>query len=131
MRFCRRIKKIKANSGETLVEVLLSMVIFMIMLAFLESTISFCSNMQEKNRQIRAENAKIIQELQTVEIEAGGNKTNYTFKASSADGDVTGTKVLFTIPVVLTEKKVTYTTEDGTSKEATFAVFVGEEGSGP
>ena len=122
--------RIKPNSGETMVEVMASIVIFLLMMAILQGAISFSSNAQAKSRQIRETNAEICQKLQeTPYSSSGGGKVKYSFKATSADGSITGVSELFSVEVELGRKDVSYT--DGTeSKQTTFYLFGTDAGAG-
>ena len=55
-----RIKRIKAKAGETLVEVMASMFIFLIMFGVLEGAISYSNSVLKKNKEIRADNAAVL-----------------------------------------------------------------------
>ena len=55
----RPIKKSRANAGETLVEVVASIFIFLILMGILQGAITYSSNSLKKNKEIRSDNAKI------------------------------------------------------------------------
>ena len=46
-------KKNRYNCGETLVEVMVSIVIFLLLIAVLQGSVSFCTKAQNKSRDIR------------------------------------------------------------------------------
>ena len=50
------IKKLREKSGETLVEVLASMFIFLILFGILQGAVSYSHASMQKNKQIREEN---------------------------------------------------------------------------
>ena len=50
-------KKTRANAGETLVEVMASVFIFLIMMGIMEAAISYSNASLAKNKEIRANNA--------------------------------------------------------------------------
>lgn len=118
-----RIHRIKSDSGETMVEIMASIVIFLMMMAILQGAISFSTNAQAKSRQIRETNAEICQKFQEAPYSSsGGGKVKYSFKATSADGSITGADELFSVEVELGKKDVSYT--DGTeTKQTTFYLF--------
>ena len=60
-----KIHRIHSGSGESLVEVTVSAVIFLMMMAVLQGSISFCTNAQHKSEEIRQENAEICRNLQS------------------------------------------------------------------
>ena len=115
-------KRIKSNSGETLVEVMVSMVIFILILGMLQKSITFCVNAQKKSEEIRDNNAIIMLELRNAEKTVLDTST-YGFKATTIDGSEVGTKTLFTFDVNLCEQEVSYTDINGNTKSITFAVF--------
>ncbi len=110
--------------GETIVEVMVSAVIFLILMAILQGAVMFSNAAQKKSQQIRQDTATICKELQTATA-AGDEENNYEFYAvSSTDETIFGNQV-FTIPVKKQEKPVTYTGADGKSSEVTFYLFGG------
>jgi len=64
----RPIKKSRANAGETLVEVVASIFIFLILMGILQGAITYSSNSLKKNKEIRSDNAKIMEALQNTEV---------------------------------------------------------------
>ena len=56
-------RRMSFDSGESLVEVMVSAVIFLMMMAVLEGSISFCTNAQHKSEQVRETNAEICRLL--------------------------------------------------------------------
>ena len=68
----RPIKKSRANAGETLVEVVASIFIFLILMGILQGAITYSSNSLKKNKEIRSDNAKIMEALQNTEDELKG-----------------------------------------------------------
>lgn len=125
-------RKVKSNAGETLVESLVSLFIFLMMVAILQGAISFSTNAQHKSEQIRADNAKICQGLQGVAA-AGTDTKTLEFKSAPADGSEPdpSASTLFKVEVGLREKTVTYTDEAGDSRTCTFYVFSGTGGGAP
>lgn len=126
-------RRVSINSGETMVEIMVSAVIFLMMMAVMQGAISFCSNAQAKSVQIRETNAKICRELETTSYVIDGGKATYSFNAVSADGNTTSIEKLFNVEVELGKKEVTI---DGNT--TTFYMFgvpdpdkvVGGEGAG-
>lgn len=122
----------KSNSGESLVEVMVSAVIFLMMMAALQGSISFCTNAQHKSEQIRETNAEICRNLQSSLYAPGAGNKTYSFKATTADGETPGPEgaALFSIAVELGTKEITYLEEDGTPKTVTFYLFGSADGKG-
>ncbi len=115
----KKLKKYR-KSGETLVEVMVCAVLFLMMVAVMQGAISFSTNAQHKSGQIRANNAKISRSLRTMDTAGNGN-TTYTFKATSMDGSVEGDEV-FTIEVPLGKKTAAY--EDGQGNDQTVDFYL-------
>ena len=108
------------KSGETLVEVMVCAVLFLMMAAVMQGAISFSTNAQHKSEQIRENNAKICRSLRTTGTTENGTKT-YTFKATSMDGSVEGEEV-FTIEVPL-GKKEAYQDGQGNNQTVYFYLY--------
>ena len=117
--------RIHLSSGESLVEVMVSAVIFLMMMAVLQGAISFCTNAQHKSREIRERNAEICWNLQTASYIPGPDSKNYIFKATTAEGETPGAEAaeLFCVDVELGAKEVAFRESDGTSKTVTFYLF--------
>lgn len=114
-------KKTKANAGETLVEVVASVFIFLLMMGILQGTISYSSAAMEKNKEIRQENEQIISGLQSAGTQSAGRQT-IGFSAVNTDMTVMGNEV-FRISTDYVEKTVTYTDADGNQKTTTFYMY--------
>lgn len=111
------------KSGETLVEVMVCAVLFLMMAAVMQGAISFSTNAQHKSEQIRENNAKICRSLRTTETTGTGTKTKtYTFKATSMDGSVEGEEV-FTIEVPLGKKEAAYQDGQGNNQTVDFYLY--------
>lgn len=103
------------RSGETLVEVMVSIFLFLIMLAVLQGSVAFCTNAQRKNEQIREKTAELERAFYETPGSTKTGENTYTFKASSADGSMQGEQTLFRVNVELREKQV--------SSDTTFYLF--------
>ena len=108
-------KKLKnhKDTGETLVEIMVSAVLFLMMMAVMQGAISFCTNAQHKSEQIRASNAKICQKIR----ESGGSPASsdsymYTFRSKS------GSSTVFNIGVNLEKQTV-----ESDGKQAVFYLY--------
>ena len=88
-------KKTRANAGETLVEVMASVFIFLIMMGIMEAAISYSNASLAKNKEIRANNAAVLEQLATASVEDGNTK-DITFRAANSDISQLG-KQLFTV----------------------------------
>lgn len=58
----------KGSSGETLVEIMVSGLLFLLLMAVMQGAISFCSSAQQKSGQLRKTNAEICNTLRRSEI---------------------------------------------------------------
>lgn len=79
------IKKSRANAGETLVEVVASIFIFLILMEILQGAITYSSNSLKKNKEIRSDNAKIMEALQNTEVTSVENNKSIDFNATNSD----------------------------------------------
>jgi len=117
-------KKIRSNSGETLVEVMVSMLLFLMILGMLQKSIDFASNAQVRSEELRKNNSAIAAALRSGGIVSNGADATYQFKSAKADGTIVeGTQLLFEVPVKLGKKTVSYTAADGSSRDIEFAIF--------
>lgn len=124
-------KKTKANSGETLVEVMASIFLFLIMMGVLQGAISYTSSSLTKNQEIRKENAKIIESLASASKNTGTEKC-ISFMATNSEMNVKG-NVVFQVETVLSSKTASYTDASGETKSVTFYLYdspLGTSGSG-
>lgn len=115
-------KKTKANAGETLVEVLVSIFLFLLMMGIMQGAISYSRAALEKNKQIRQENAEIIQSLNESSTQETGTQKNISFSAVNSSMTQMGNQV-FTIPTTLVKKEITYQNTKGESKTTTFYLY--------
>lgn len=117
----RKHNKTKANSGETLVEVTASIFIFLIMLGIIQGAISYSQASLAKNKEIRSENAKIIEGLQNADTQEEMVK-NLQFVATNSDLTVKG-NLVFTVKTSLVSKTVVYMDSKGETKSASFYMY--------
>ena len=115
-----RIGKTKANAGETLVEVVASIFIFLILMAIIQGAISYSTASLEKNKQIRQDNQSILKALQTT-TESESKTSDIAFHAVGKNGQL-GENV-FNVKMNLSKKKVTYENTKGKDSEITFYLF--------
>lgn len=120
--------RVKKKAGESLVEVMASIFLFLILLAILNGAISYCSNSLAKNKEIRSENTKILEGLQSA-TETTSGPMEMKFIATNADMTVKGNQV-FAVTVDLAKKKVDYTDSDGNNQTTSFSLFQYKEDSG-
>ena len=117
-------EKTKANAGETLVEVMASVVIFLMMMGILQGAVLYSRAALEKSRQMRADNEVVCEQLREKPKQTGGTSTLY-FQAVSADGSITGNRV-FSVNATKAKKEISYTAADGTQKSTTFYYYMSE-----
>ncbi len=115
------VKKTRANAGETLVEVMASVVIFLMMVGILQGAILYSRAALVKSRQMRADNETICEALRTKEKESNGS-SSLRFQAVSADGKTLGNQV-FQVNADKAKKEITYTGADGTKKTTIFYYY--------
>lgn len=119
-------KKTKANAGETLVEVLASMFLFMIMIGILQGAISYCNASLTKNKELRANNAVILQALQSQENVQEGANRKITFQATNSEFSALGSMV-FSVDTRLDKKIISYQDEENQEQRITFCLYGSEE----
>lgn len=116
-------KKTKRNAGETLVEVIASIFLFLVMMGIMQGAISYSRASLEKNKQIRRENAEIIQNLQQSGTDTTTITTNIKFSAVNTDMTQIGSKIVFEVPVTLEKRSVPYIDADGSQQTTTFCLY--------
>ncbi len=83
------IKTLRSRSGDTLVEVMASIFIFLLMMGILQGAVSYSSASMRKNQEIRQENAEILKKLsmaQAAPRDDGKNQpVDLAFRAVNAD----------------------------------------------
>lgn len=118
------IKTLRSRSGDTLVEVMASIFIFLLMMGILQGAVSYSSASMRKNQEIRQENAEILKELSTAQAasrDGGKNQSvDLAFHAVNADFTQMGTASNFTVEVELYQK---------TAKEVSFLLYHPQEKS--
>ena len=118
----RPIKKSRANAGETLVEVVASIFIFLILMGILQGAITYSSNSLKKNKEIRSDNAKIMEALQNTEVTSVERNKSIDFNATNSDMSIKGNHV-FSVTTDLNKKIVTYTDSKGEEQTTTFYLY--------
>lgn len=118
----QQIKKTRANAGETLVEVVASIFIFLILMGILQGAISYSSNALKENKKIRKDNAKVIEALQSADVTSVKEGENITFVAANTNMTVLGSQV-FSTSTDLMKKVVDYQGSDGKEKQITFYLY--------
>ena len=103
------IKTLRSRSGDTLVEVMASIFIFLLMMGILQGAVSYSSASMRKNQEIRQENAEILKELSKAQAEprdGGKNQpVELAFRAVNADFTQMGSATGFTVEVELYQKR--------------------------
>lgn len=114
-------QKTKFNAGESIVEVMASVFVFLIMIGILQGAISYATASMNKNKQIRADNVKIIEALNKTSI-TSKEEYDFRFVATYKEMNVVGNQV-FTIHASLAQKKFTYTDTKNQLQTMTFYVY--------
>ena len=117
-------EKTRANAGETLVEVMASIFIFLIMMGILQSAVSYSHAALQKNKEIRANNAAALSHLAETFPEDVSTES-VSFVAATSDLQQFGSQV-FTVKTKLQKKTVSYTDTDGQPQTITFYVYGGD-----
>ena len=114
-------QKTKFNAGESIVEVMASVFVFLIMIGILQGAISYATASMNKNKQIRADNVKIIEALNKASI-SSSEEHDFNFVATYKEMNVKGDQV-FTIHASLAKKTFTYTDTNNEDQSMTFYVY--------
>ena len=114
-------KLLRSRRGETMVEVLVSMVLFLMLFAVMLGAVRFSSNAQVRAETIRQRATALQRDLRR-QTPTGGDSKTYQFVAVSEDGGTTGSRV-FQVP--LREQAVT---ARGGGDEVTFYLYGPEKG---
>lgn len=86
---------LSSRSGDTLVEVMASIVIFLLMMGILQGAVSYSGRALIKNQEIRKENSKILEGISDATPTKKG-ETSQTFRATDANLTAVG-KDVFTV----------------------------------
>ena len=113
---------LRERRGETLVEVLVSTVVFLLLLAALSGAVAFAHNAEVRSGEIR-DHANELQRSVRSGTAKGEDRPPFEFRSVSSDGS-TGDNVLFSVKA----KKQTITASDDAGNQTDFYVF-GKEGS--
>lgn len=110
-------KKNRHNCGETLVEVMVSIVIFLMLIAMLQGAVLFCTNAQDKSREIRNNTESAIEAYLKAESDGTApdetQEALFSFKTSENNA-------AFSVTTGLCKRTVTYIDSDGNEKSVTF-----------
>ena len=115
-------KKNRWNRGETLVEVMAAMVIFLLLMGILQGSVQYSRAALEKSRSLREQNEEICESVRNAKQENNGVQTTMTFQAVSADGEVTGNQV-FSVSVIPEKKQAEYTDQGNGKQTMVFYVY--------
>ena len=116
----RHLKKNRKNAGETMVEVVASIFIFLILMGIMQGAISYSTASLEKNKEIRANTASVLSQLTQTAV-SDQKEQKISFYAVGSDGRI-GYKV-FDVQTKLGKKKVVYTDTKGQQQETTFYLY--------
>lgn len=134
MSICRRfpegLKRLRMTpkSGETLVEVVMSMVIFIIMLGMLTAAVNYSNASLTKNNEIRQQNNEILSQLTQTDSSLE-EKAQIQFIATNSAMDTKGNPV-FVVPVTLASKTVTYKDNEANTHDVIFHLYQVDDQTG-
>lgn len=113
------LERLKSQRGETLVELMVSIVIFLLLLGTLAGAISFATAAQQKAQSLR-DNAAAFQQSVRHGTAKGDTPKTEDFYATTYDESQTGTQAVCRI--LLKQQTITATGADGTTT-TDFSVF--------
>ena len=91
-------------------------------MGILQGAITYSSNSLKKNKEIRSDNAKIMEALQNTEVTSVENNKSIDFNATNSDMSIKGNHV-FSVATDLNKKIVTYTDSKGEEQTTTFYLY--------
>lgn len=107
----RLIRVLRDRRGESMVEILVSTVVFMLLLGALNGAVGFASNAQRKSEQLRRDATELLQESVRGNAEvADGEAAAYDFKVTTSNGEDTD---IDAFRVKVKKQTVNAKTEDG------------------
>ena len=89
---------LRSRRGETMVEVLVSMVLFLMLFAVMLGAVRFASNAQVRAETIRRRATALQRDLRS-QTPTGDDSKTYQFFAVSEDGGTMGDQVVFQVPL--------------------------------
>lgn len=121
MKQCRTVKSGK-NAGETLVEVVASIFIFLILMAVMQGAISYCTAALAKNNEIRQNTRAILEGLQGGTKETKATDTIH-FYAVGGNGQTVGNTNVFDVQTDFQENTVSYTDGNGSLQQYRISLY--------
>ena len=119
-------KKTTYNAGETIVEVVASIFIFLLLMGIMQGAISYSTASLGKNKEIRQNNTAILQGLTGTQVT---DKTSKTISFYAVGNDGTVGKKVFEVETELGKKKVTYTDTKGNVQNIVFSLYDSPQGT--
>lgn len=115
----------RSRSGESIVEVVMSTVVFLLLMAVLSGAIAFCHSAMNKSEDLRRNNASLLKALESTPVTKSGDTAVYAFHAYAYQGDeiVEGEESVFSVEIGLGEKKAVYTDTKGNSVTVSVSAF--------
>ena len=83
------IRVLRDRRGESMVEILVSTVVFMLLLGALNGAVGFASNAQRKSEQIRKDATELQESVRGNAQVVDGEDAEYDFQIASSDSDAT------------------------------------------
>ena len=112
-------RKNALKSGETLVEVMASIVIFLLVVAMLQGAVSFCTSAQAKSREIRTNTNAIIESLWSNQGILNPGTTTEKLEFHAEGSDIKAFEVDFTRDKL----KVPYKDTQGNAEDVEFDLY--------
>ena len=85
----RLIRVLRDRRGESMVEILVSTVVFMLLLGALNGAVGFASNAQRKSEQLRRDATELQESVRGSAEVADGEAAAYDFKVTTSNGEDT------------------------------------------
>ena len=106
----RLIRVLRDRRGESMVEILVSTVVFMLLLGALNGAVGYASNAQRKSEQLRRDATELQESVRGNAEVADGEAATYDFKVTTSNGEDTDIEAFH---VKVKKQTVNAKTEDG------------------
>ena len=118
---------LRDRRGESMVEILVSTVVFMMLLGALNGAVGFSANAQRKAEQLRKDAAALERSVRTTGTTESDGSGQYRFRGANADGDLSEDSTVW-FSVDFSKVKVPASTGE---KQVDFYRFAAKEADTP
>lgn len=116
----RLIRVLRDRRGESMVEILISTVVFMLLLGALNGAVGFASNAQRKSEQLRRDATELQESVRGNAEAVDGEAATYDFKVTTSNGEDTD---IDAFRVKVKKQTVNAKTKDGKTEDGKTVPF--------